>query len=560
MTVEKKIPSKKKLVVGGNIIIAADNKIVQKQLVKLFKEKGFEVSKSQIATLKKNTCKKKPAIVVVFAKDYSNLDLNVYCTSNSQQTVKPIIIAICAENMPRQKAVAIDAGADEVFVFPLDEKEIVHRMRKIVLLQREKDISVENSVLLENALETIKQHTVKFENELEEAQYIQKALYPKKKLLLNGFGINFALNPAQKLCGDFIYIKQIDNNNVAIALIDVSGHGTAAAMVAGMIHTWLYSQINKYVSLEQLTESLNQYMVAYTPQPIYATGFIGLLNTKTGILEYVLAGHHEPVYWSDNKIKYLKEADSSCIGLFSDFKAVVHSCKIEQGDGLLIYSDGVLDSFSSKKNPLEELGKLYKIHNCRACFRNTKCTMIKDVLNLGHTTTDDMAVVCIARFKDKSVIGNLTVTVKSANEVDMEIITHEKSIGDFQIFTRGFLSAYVNKELLSDIIFVASELLTNAIEWGNKFDKDKKVYCNIKLAKHKIFVSMEDEGDGFDFKEITSLKSNSDFEEEQVSRQREGGLGLFLTMNIADRLLFNSKGNKVTAEFLRNRITFNENP
>ena len=50
MTVEKKIRSKKKLVVGGNIIIATDNKIVQKQLIKLFKEKGFEVSKSQIAT------------------------------------------------------------------------------------------------------------------------------------------------------------------------------------------------------------------------------------------------------------------------------------------------------------------------------------------------------------------------------------------------------------------------------------------------------------------------------------------------------------------------------
>jgi DNA-binding response OmpR family regulator len=106
-----------------------------------------------------------------------------------------------------------------------------------------------------------------------------------------------------------------------------------------------------------------------------------------------------------------------------------------------------------------------------------------------------------------------------------------------------------DETFLSNISICIDELLNNALMHGNDLDETKKIFVAMAFDQEKVTVSIEDQGDGFDYKKIVSeFTDNAD----TLPAQR----GLFIVHYLMDEMFFNDKGNKVTmVKYLHPEVT-----
>jgi serine/threonine-protein kinase RsbW len=121
-----------------------------------------------------------------------------------------------------------------------------------------------------------------------------------------------------------------------------------------------------------------------------------------------------------------------------------------------------------------------------------------------------------------SVISNLRIVEKAIDEVSAEL---------------GVKEDYYGKILVSTL-----EAVNNAITHGNKDDKEKLVEIEFLFKRKELFISVEDEGQGFKPKEIPDPTKPENIE-------NLTGRGVFLMSKLADSIAFNEKGNRVTMSF-----------
>ena len=108
----------------------------------------------------------------------------------------------------------------------------------------------------------------------------------------------------------------------------------------------------------------------------------------------------------------------------------------------------------------------------------------------------------------------------------------------------GKILQYLNKRQLDgsflfDVKLACEEAMINAIKYGNKSKSDKAVSITSDIREDAIVITVEDEGQGFDFRDLPDPTKDENI-------LKAGGRGLFLIHNAMDKVEFNAKGNKIT--------------
>lgn len=131
----------------------------------------------------------------------------------------------------------------------------------------------------------------------------------------------------------------------------------------------------------------------------------------------------------------------------------------------------------------------------------------------------------------------------TSGAMEMVLATDLASIERVVEETEAFLGPRVaDEELAYRVVLLATEAVTNAIEHGNKFDADKRVYFQIRIGSRRIELAVEDEGRGFD-----PQKTDDPLAEENLLR--EGGRGILFMESLADEVRFENGGRKVLLIF-----------
>lgn len=99
--------------------------------------------------------------------------------------------------------------------------------------------------------------------------------------------------------------------------------------------------------------------------------------------------------------------------------------------------------------------------------------------------------------------------------------------------------------LYGNIMIAVTESVNNAIRHGNKLDPSKNVHLSLKLIESQIQFIIQDEGDGFDFKNLPDPTAPENIE-------KPGGRGIFLMKHLADEVSFNEDGKQVELTFYMN--------
>jgi len=209
-------------------------------------------------------------------------------------------------------------------------------------------LSLENERLIRKEIE--KQ---KLENELSLALDIQKKLLPNSNPKIQNFNISGISLPSRFVGGDYFDYIKLPNDNLLIAIADVSGKGMPAALLMANVQAALRALAPLELKLDILVSRINNIVYHNTNADKFVTFFCGELDIKNNIFYYVNAGHNPPILVRNETIKELKTG-GIILGIFDDDNMYsIGKIQLAKDDLLVLYTDGVTESTN---DDLEEFG------------------------------------------------------------------------------------------------------------------------------------------------------------------------------------------------------------
>ena len=180
--------------------------------------------------------------------------------------------------------------------------------------------------------------------ELETARGIQQSILPELPPQLNGVEIAHTYLPASEVGGDFYDVLALDDGRLAVAVGDVAGHGVSSGLVMSMAKSALAVQVTFDPEVESVIGTLNRMVYQSARARLLTTLCYALVDPARNEVVYASAGHLFPYRVAqDGKVTPL-EASSYPLGVRGEANALVRTCKIEPGDALFLYSDGLVEA------------------------------------------------------------------------------------------------------------------------------------------------------------------------------------------------------------------------
>jgi len=256
-------------------------------------------------------------------------------------------------------------------------------------------IRVENARLLEAQLQQ-----ERLERELQLAMEIQQRFQPTAPPIVPGYELQGISFPCYEIGGDYYDFIKRDDGRLVIALGDVSGKGTAAALLMSSLHAAVHAQAGSHDTLVETISAVNRYLADNIPPNRFVTLFYAELDPASGSLSFLNAGHNPPlIVHAAGTVEQLASGGLP-LGIKRDAEYREGRTQLQLGDVLVIYSDGVTEAASPSG---EEFGptRLYEVvsRNIDASAAGVR-DRIESALtkfSQGTQAADDITLVIVKR-------------------------------------------------------------------------------------------------------------------------------------------------------------------
>ncbi|MDO5445784.1 MAG: SpoIIE family protein phosphatase [Eubacteriales bacterium] len=188
----------------------------------------------------------------------------------------------------------------------------------------------------------------KIKEELEFAKNIQLSALPKLSTIdrySQLFDLYATMNTAKEVGGDFYDFYMLDDSHLAVLIADVSGKGIPAALFMMTSKTMLKNYVYSGMKLNEAFTRANEELCESNDAGMFVTVWMGILDLKTGNLEYVNAGHNPPLIYNENgEFEYLKCRPGFVLTGMPGLKYKAQKASLRPGDKLFLYTDGVTEA------------------------------------------------------------------------------------------------------------------------------------------------------------------------------------------------------------------------
>ncbi len=236
-----------------------------------------------------------------------------------------------------------------VFSSPLSKDELGGRLAAMCGLHRSMEV-------LRSELEELRQHDGllradlrRLQDELRLAGTLQHDLLPVSLPTVPGIEIDVLYRPAEMLSGDLYDVARLDDTHVGISLVDATGHGVAAALLAAYVKRWSGGRA-KGVSAasvlppEDVLAGLNRDLLDAQLQDChFLAALFAVFNERTRTLRWARAGAPYPILVRRGESPRQIKSDGPIVGVRADAEFEVVELRLEPGDTLVFHTDG-LDS------------------------------------------------------------------------------------------------------------------------------------------------------------------------------------------------------------------------
>jgi phosphoserine phosphatase RsbU/P len=239
--------------------------------------------------------------------------------------------------------------------------------------------------------------------DLEDAKEVHRSFFPRQNLPIPGLACQTFNRPARYLGGDFYDFLPLQAGRWGFAIGDVCGKGIGAALLMASLQASLRAQaMHAHSDLSTLVSDVDRMVLAASPRHLYASLFYAEYDVATHELLYVNAGQNPPMVLRRKnehcEVFYL-ESNGMPIGLFEGSEFFSNTFQLEEGDVLVMYTDGITDSESPSG---EQWGRERFQSLLQACRDSTPNQIVRRVLEdisafvRDSSQNDDMTLVVVA--------------------------------------------------------------------------------------------------------------------------------------------------------------------
>jgi sigma-B regulation protein RsbU (phosphoserine phosphatase) len=286
---------------------------------------------------------------------------------------------------------------------------------------------------LERAKKAADDYSRALDEELIKGRQIQKDFLPSQIPRLPEWKTATCFLPATQVSGDFYDVFALPNNCWGIVIADVCDKGVGAALFMAMFRSLIrifsgHTESNRAFTAQNESKTANRIIPSekkefgsegalkaisltneyieknHSRMGMFATIFFGVLNTETGWLSYINAGHEPPIVLGSNGIKYHLEPTGPAVGLTLDATFLIQYVNLDPGDILIGYTDGVTEACNSD-------GELFSKKRLHSIVENPAATVLSvvelvdriksNLLGFVDTTpqSDDITILSVQRKK-----------------------------------------------------------------------------------------------------------------------------------------------------------------
>ena len=380
---------------------------------------------------------------------------------------------------------------------------------------------------------SVTQAKQQIETELNVAHEIQHNALPKELSNIKDVVILADLKPTKEVGGDMYHYIALDESHVAIVIGDVSGKGVPAAMFMMKTITCLnaYTKIGKKPS--EILREVNATINKGNDSMMFVTCFLGILDTKTGVLEFCNAGHNKPIIGNNRNFRYLPCAPGFVLGPLDIVPLKDETIQLEKGEYIFLYTDGITEAHNNKQELFGE-ERLLNAFNKRD---------FASIIDLNYEVQDSLKNFVKDAPQSDDITYLYMMYQGDETEVYEKIFYAKIEELDHAIdFLNDALRKNHKTQYSAKLSVVMDELFSNIAKYAYpETAKEATIYIRITYNKTKntIYITFVDRGKRFNPLDVKEDKVAGD-----VMEINEGGLGLFIVKNTMDSISYNRINHK----------------
>jgi phosphoserine phosphatase RsbU/P len=238
--------------------------------------------------------------------------------------------------------------------------------------------------------------------DLEIAREIQSWLVPSEPPLIEDAEVAFWTRPQNSVAGDYYdafypLAETVKDGQLMLVMADVAGKSVPAALLMATLQAGLRTLASQGMSLVQLAERLNRYACEHSlGGQRFTTAVIAHYHPPSRHLEYVNAGHNPPVLRRTNGDIDRLESSSLPFGITSDAVFSSASIDLQQGDTLVLFTDGVVEAFNAAGEEFSDarwIGMIRSLPKLPA--KDTLRQLMKSVEDFVGNTRQSDDITCL---------------------------------------------------------------------------------------------------------------------------------------------------------------------
>jgi sigma-B regulation protein RsbU (phosphoserine phosphatase) len=241
------------------------------------------------------------------------------------------------------------------------------------------------------------------EEEIATARKIQRNLLPENPPELRGWELCASNRPSRDVGGDYHDFLPLPGGHLGIAIGDVSGKGIPAALLMSNLQAVLRVQVLAGLPAHKLVEEVNRHIYRTTGLESFISFFLGELEPSLGTFTYTNAGHNAPIVVRECGDVETLDIGGLLLGVFPHAMYERGSIKLNPGDLIAFYTDGVTEATNEAGDMFSEERLVEALHRHRgACAREIHDTVLERVreFQCGRSPDDDLTLILVKRDAD----------------------------------------------------------------------------------------------------------------------------------------------------------------
>ena len=374
------------------ILIVDDNNVNRGILDALLRKEGYLLLEAKDGVEAVNIAKRElPDLILldIMMPRKDGYQVCIELKGDKKTSFIPIIF-LSAKTDVEDKVKGFDLGGADYVTKPFHRREVIARTKAHLKIQ-----SLTRQLIKTN--EELEEKQSILEEDLRAAADIQQSLLPTRIPKTEHLDIDYRFKPCQKIGGDLINITQLDHENWAVYVFDVSGHGVPAAMVGVSVSQVLRSKTDRIIKMigqgsdvseiaspGEILEMLDKEFPMERFGTFFTISFL-ILNSRKGRVLYSNAGHPYPILIrKSGEIEFLN-AGGTIIGASTASAFEEGEKRMNPGDKIFIYTDGITE---------------YRDRNREQFGLERLCTTIRDKREKSVTMIIEEVMKSMMRFGD----------------------------------------------------------------------------------------------------------------------------------------------------------------